>query len=105
MRGLNLRTTYRHNANTYVGLMFVAFIAQIIMAGMLHFEKIFLNSKTSMTTNRIIAELNKYCIDQNEDDTWYPSYAMNKDQKEILSNVGITEDDVHKFITKIASGH
>ena len=105
MRGLNLRTTYRHNANTYVGLMFVAFIAQIIMAGMLHFEKTFLNSKTSMTTNRIIAELNKYCIDQNEDDTWYPSYAMNKDQKEILSNVGITEDDVHKFITKIASGH
>ena len=71
----------------------------------LHFEKTFLNSKTSMTTNRIIAELNKYCIDQNEDDTWYPSYAMNKDQKEILSNVGITEDDVHKFITKIASGH
>ena len=53
------------------------------------------------TLPRIVLELNKYKIERNEDGTWRPGYAMNKDQKSIFAKLGVSEEDAHDAIKKI----
>ena len=66
--------------------MFMAFIADITLAAISYFESDKLRACTAETLPRIVLELNKYKIERNEDGTWRPGYAMNKDQKQSLQN-------------------
>lgn len=101
MEHFHLRTTYRHSSNSYRGLMFMAFIADIALASISHFERQILRASSAETIPRILLELNKYKIEKTNDGTWIPAYAMNKDQKEIFGKLGVTEDDAHACIEKI----
>jgi hypothetical protein len=101
MEHFHLRTTYRHSSNTFRGLMFMAFIADIALASISYFESEKLRACTAETIPRIIQELNKYKIERNSDGTWRPGFAMNKDQKAIFTKLGVSEGDAHDAIEKV----
>ena len=102
MEHFHLRTTYRHSSNTFRGLMFMAFIADIALTSISYFESEKLRACTAETIPRIIQELNKYKIERNSDGTWRPGFAMNKDQKAILAKLGVSEDDAHNAIEEVS---
>ena len=102
MEHFHLRTTYRHSNNSYRGLMFMAFIADIALASISYFERQILHASSAETIPRLLLELNKYKIEKSNDGSWRPGFAMNKDQKVIFSKLGVTEDDAHNCIETIS---
>ena len=102
MEHFHLRTTYCHSSNTFRGLMFMAYIADIALAAISYLESERLHACTAETIPRLILEMNKYKIERNADGTWRPGFAMNKDQKLILNKLGVTEDDAHEAIKEIS---
>ena len=104
MQHFDLRNTYRHNENTYNGMMFMAFIALIILSGFMHFETEVLHASTSETVARVFTELNKYKIEQDKDSSWRPAYAMNKTQKDIFSKINLTEQQIESQISALKIG-
>ena len=104
MQHFDLRNTYRHNENTYIGMMFMAFTALIILSGFMHFETELLHATTSETVARVFTELNKYKIEQDKDSSWRPAYAMNRTQKDIFANIDLTEKDIEAQISALKLG-
>lgn len=101
MEHFHLRTTYRHSSNSYRGLMFMAFIADIALTSFSYCERQVLRATSAETIPRLFLELNKYKIMQNSDGKWYPGFAMNKDQKNIFAKLGVTEEDAQLLIQTI----
>ena len=102
MRHFDLRTTGRHRKETYEGMLFMAFIAMICMTSFQYFEKQFLHATSSRTIATVFAEMAKYQILWNEEKAvWEPAYAMNKDQKELFSNLDLKEEDLQQQIASV----
>ena len=102
MSHFGLRNTYRHEDETFKGMMFMAFIALVTLCGFMHFETDILHQMTSETVARLFAELNKYKIEENRDLTWRPAYAMNKKQKDIFAKLSLTEEDIIAQVERIS---
>ena len=98
----DLRKTGVHSDATYEGKMFVAFISLVVLQSFRWYTKKLLNIKSSETTATLVAELRKYKIQRKKDDTWMPLYAINKQQKEILQYLSITEEDAIKKIKSLS---
>ncbi len=90
--------TYMHSDITYRGKMFVAFCALIMLQSFCWYEKGLLQAVSSETSKTLISEINRYAIQQKEDKSWMPCYAMNKKQKGIVTNVGLTEEQIEAEI-------
>ena len=101
MQHFDLRNTYRHKESTYTGMMFMAFIALIILSAFMHFETEVLHTSTSETVPRLFMELNKYKIEQDKDTSWRPAYAMNKTQKDIFAHIDLTEQQIKDQISTL----
>lgn len=94
----DLPRTYMHSDVTYRGKMFVAFCALIMLQSFCWYEKGLLQAVSSETSKTLISEINRYAIQQKEDKSWMPCYAMNKKQKDIVTNVGLTEEQIEAEI-------
>ena len=90
-----------HGGNLYRGLMFTAFIADIVLASFAHFERQLLGPSPAEAIPHMLLELNRYKIERNAEGTWRPAFAMNSRQKEIFSKLGVTEKDAQKSIAAI----
>ena len=100
-RHFDLSVTYTHSIETYRGKMFTAFIASILFATLTWDLREVLHDKTSATIAFEMMELNKYKVELQSDGSWYPSYAMSRIQKELISKVGLTEDEAINQATEI----
>jgi transposase len=100
-RHFDLSVTYTHSVKTYRGKMFAAFIASILFATLTWDLREVLHDKTSATIAFEMMELNKYKVELQSDGSWYPSYAMSRIQKELISKVGLTEDEAINQATEI----
>lgn len=102
MKHFHLRTTGRHKKDTYVGMMFLSFIALICLSSFQYFEKPYLHAVTSRTTATVFAELEKYQMIWNEKEgVWEPGYAMNKDQKDICGYLDLSEEQLQQKIDHV----
>lgn len=97
----DLERAKTHNEFTYSGKMFVAFVALVILQSFKWFTRSLLTKSRSETISTLIGELNRYKIQQKKDGSWFPVYAMNKNQKDILKCVGLTEDIVENSVRNI----
>ncbi len=75
----------------------MAFIADIALASISHFERQILRASSAETIPQLLIELNMYKIEKNNDGSWHPGFAMNKEQKEIFSRLGVTEEEAHDY--------
>ena len=96
-----LSKTYSHNAATYEGKMFIAFVALIIVESYRYYIRPVLDAISSTTTATTIGELNKYQIQQKRDGSWMPMYAMTKKQRQILKCLDISEGKIKTMVGKI----
>ncbi len=97
----DLSRTYVHSDAIYKGKMFVAFCSLIELQALCLFEKDYLDSSSSENINTLILEMNKYTIQRKADGTWYASYAMNKDQKNIIKALALDELSIAEEIRGI----
>ena len=86
---------------TYDGKMFVAFVGLITLQSYSWFARPVLKAKTSETIETTVAELHKYKIILKENGTWMPAYACNKQQKELLSCFGLSQESLEKQVRSI----
>ena len=96
-----LSKTYSHNAATYEGKMFIAFVALIIVESYRYYIRPVLDAISSTTTATTIGELNKYQIQQKRDGSWMPMYAMTKKQRQILKCLDLSEGKIKTMVNKI----
>lgn len=99
--GLDLTTTYTHNMDTYVGKMFIAFVALITCETYRYLIRDILNKKSSETTFTTLAELYKLIIYVDKNGKYVQRYALTKKEKEILNIFGITQEKLTKIINQI----
>lgn len=97
----DLKRTYTHGDKTYDGKMFVAFVALVTLQSYSWFMRDILHAKTSETIATTIAELRKYKIQYKSDKSWMPLYACNKQQKEILSCFGLTQEKLEQAVRSL----
>ena len=96
-----LHRTYTHSDNTYDGKMFVAFVGLITLQSYSWFASPVLKAKTSETIETTVAELHKYKIMLKDNGSWMPAYACNKQQKELLSCFGLSQEVLEKQVRSI----
>ena len=96
-----LHRTYTHSDNTYDGKMFVAFVGLITLQSYSWFASPVLKAKTSETIETTVAELHKYKIMLKDNGAWMPAYACNKQQKELLSCFGLSQEVLEKQVRSI----
>lgn len=98
----DMRRTYTHGDKAYDGKMFVTFIALVTLQSYAWFARKVLKSKTSETIETTLAELHKYKISLKGNGTWMPSYACNKQQKELLSCFGLDQESLEKQVRSLS---
>lgn len=96
-----LSKTYSHNAATYEGKMFIAFVALITIESYRYYIRPVLDAISSTTTATTISELNKYQIQRKRDGSWMPMYAMTKKQRQILKYLDLSEGKIKTMISKL----
>ena len=97
----DLAKTYTHEPGTYLGKMFVAFIGLVIVQSYRWYVRNRLSAVSSVTTATTIGELDKYQIWRKRDGTWMPYYAMTKKQKDLFSDLLLTEKTLVESIRNI----
>lgn len=100
--GLMLDTPFVHKDETYIGKMFLCFIALNLIETYRYLIKKYLNSVSSITTFTAIAELSKI-IFYREGKKFRQKYALTKKQKEQFSLLGIKCDNLVKTLEKYQS--
>lgn len=89
-----LTKAYTHGTETYRGKMFVAFVALIMIIAYRWYIRADLNRTSSETTATSIGNLSKYQIHLKNDGSWMPMYAMTKTQRELFSELGLSQQEV-----------
>ena len=82
-------------------IMFIAFVALIIIESYRYFIKPVLDAVSSTTTASTIGELNKYQIQRKRDGSWMPMYAMTKKQRQILNCLDLTEGKIKTRVSRL----
>ena len=94
----DLKKTYTHGDRTYDGKMFVAFVALIVLQSYSYFIQNVLHSKTANTVATTLSELHKYKIQYGDKKNWFPLYACNKQQKDILACFELTQENIENQV-------
>lgn len=96
-----LAQTYVHQASTYEGKMFVAFVALILIESYRWFIRKELNAISSTTTATTLGEMRKLQIRMKPDKTWMQLYALTSRQKKILQDLQVSEDDIDTLVRAV----
>ena len=96
-----LSETYMHEATTYEGKMFVAFIALIIVETYRWYIRNELSAISSTTTATTLGELRKFQIQLKPDRTWMPVYAPTKKQKKIFAALNISNQEIEDMVRAV----
>lgn len=90
-----------HEATTYEGKMFVAFIALIIVETYRWHIRNELSAISSTTTATTLGELRKFQIQLKSDRTWMPVYAPTKKQKKIFAALNISNQEIEDMVRAV----
>ena len=90
----DLRKTYTHKTETYIGKMFMAFLATITAQAFNWIAKDSFKTTSSQTLATTIGYLRRYIIYQHKDMTWGPAYALTAKMKRIFNSLSLTPEQV-----------
>ena len=90
----DLSKTYTHKTETYIGKMFMAFLATITAQAFHWLAKDSYKTTSSQTLATTIGYLRRYIIYQHKDMTWGPAYALTAKMKRIFNSLSLTPDQV-----------
>ena len=99
---LGMTKAYTHHRETYEGKMFVSFIALVIRESYKWYLKDWLEKNRSQTVHTSLGELSKFEIEKKFDNNgWLARTSFTKRQKEVLSLLGLTENEVKTSIRSL----
>ena len=96
-----LARTYSHKNDTYTGKMFVAFLSLVMLSAFAWYTRPILRGTSSATASTLIAELRRYKMLKKPDGTWMPAYALNRQQKDVLTCLNVLPESLEAMVRNV----